>query len=297
MAFIQGAVLGVRPLWLPQYFVPLLGCLMGNIISGISLGLTTLLEEFLSDHDQLEVSLAMGATRWEACESLVQRSLVAALTPMMNQMSVVGLVSVPGLMAGMLLQGASPLQAAVYQVILMGIIGMTALCCSALLALMSLLRIVDSCHRFVPGCLKRTNRDSGIVVYVESKLASVANACVSFCMRVFHVCCQRRPRQRWQALRRDPDRGLEVNAHMPGSHAPLPMFMGGGMSSTSARLSRGLVASVSREPSVPHPMMHLEDADDAGSSYASTFFSDENDPQAPVIGMSRSQGSGSVQYK
>ena len=39
-------VVRTQPWWLPQYFIPVLGMLLGNAISGVSVGLTTLLEEF-----------------------------------------------------------------------------------------------------------------------------------------------------------------------------------------------------------------------------------------------------------
>lgn len=38
----------------------------------------------------------MGANRFEATKGVIQRSLHVALIPMINQMSVVGIVSIPG---------------------------------------------------------------------------------------------------------------------------------------------------------------------------------------------------------
>ena len=40
--------------------------------------------------------LSLGATRMEAAKPLIQRSLATALQPSLNQMSTVGLVSIPG---------------------------------------------------------------------------------------------------------------------------------------------------------------------------------------------------------
>jgi hypothetical protein len=44
--------------------------------------------------------LAMGASRYEATADLVGRSIRLAMTPLLNTMSVVGLVSIPGMMTG-----------------------------------------------------------------------------------------------------------------------------------------------------------------------------------------------------
>lgn len=46
--------------------------------------------------DQIERLLSMGATRMEATADLVGRSIKLAMTPLLNTMSVVGLVSIPG---------------------------------------------------------------------------------------------------------------------------------------------------------------------------------------------------------
>ena len=41
-------IIQIHPWYQPQYFIPVLGMLLGNAISGISVGLSTLLEELSS---------------------------------------------------------------------------------------------------------------------------------------------------------------------------------------------------------------------------------------------------------
>lgn len=60
--------------------------------------------------------LALGATRYEAALPLIQKAFSTAMTPLLNMMNLVGLVSIPGMMTGQLLSGAYPMQAALYQV-------------------------------------------------------------------------------------------------------------------------------------------------------------------------------------
>lgn len=38
-------VVRTQPWWMPQYFIPILGMMLGNAISGVSVGLSALLEE------------------------------------------------------------------------------------------------------------------------------------------------------------------------------------------------------------------------------------------------------------
>lgn len=51
--------------------------------------------------------LALGASRWEALHGTLQAGALAAVMPVLDQMSVMGLVAMPGLMAGQLLSGVS----------------------------------------------------------------------------------------------------------------------------------------------------------------------------------------------
>jgi hypothetical protein len=46
----------------------------------------------------------------EATRETMQRCLVLALTPVLNQMSVMGVVSIPGMMTGQILGGTVPSQ-------------------------------------------------------------------------------------------------------------------------------------------------------------------------------------------
>ena len=58
--------------------------------------------------DSIEGLLALGANRWEASGAAIRRAAKMALTPMLNMMSVMGVVSIPGMMTGQILAGADP---------------------------------------------------------------------------------------------------------------------------------------------------------------------------------------------
>jgi ABC-type iron transport system FetAB permease component len=89
---------------------------LGNTISGISVGLGVVIDELSAGANRVEKLLALGATRWEATRAPVRRAVRLAMTPLLNQMSVVGLVSIPGMMTGQILAGSDPSDAARYQV-------------------------------------------------------------------------------------------------------------------------------------------------------------------------------------
>lgn len=70
--------------------------------------LSTQILSFAAGKDRVEYLLSLGATRWEATKALMQRCVRTALTPIVNQLNVVGIVSIPGMMTGQILGGSDP---------------------------------------------------------------------------------------------------------------------------------------------------------------------------------------------
>lgn len=149
-------VIQVDPWYEPQYFIPLLGMVLGNTLTGISLSLDTFLERLLSKKSQIEMDLAHGASRWEASRSIIAESARRGMIPMINSMMVVGLVSLPGMMTGQILAGADPLQAVKYQIVVMFMLAAaSALGCIGILLLANR-RMFDQCHRLQSDLIRKT---------------------------------------------------------------------------------------------------------------------------------------------
>ena len=108
-----------QPWYNPHYLIPLLGMVLGNTLNGLSLGLDRFMEGLRSGRDQVETDLALGATRWEACQAVVRDAIRVAMIPTINSMMVMGLVSLPGMMTGQILQGAAPAAAVRYQIVIL----------------------------------------------------------------------------------------------------------------------------------------------------------------------------------
>ncbi|MEM8558176.1 MAG: iron export ABC transporter permease subunit FetB [Bacteroidota bacterium] len=111
-------ILRVDPWFDPQYLIPLLGMLLGNALTGISLALDRLMEGAVRNRPQIEALLALGATRWEAGRSEVVEALRTGMIPIINSMMVSGVVSLPGMMTGQILAGADPADAVRYQILI-----------------------------------------------------------------------------------------------------------------------------------------------------------------------------------
>jgi putative ABC transport system permease protein len=142
-------IVPVRPWYSPQYAIPLLGMILGNTLNGISLGLDRLGGELAARRGQVETLLALGATRWEAARQPVQQAVRTGMIPIINSMMVVGIVSLPGMMTGQILAGASPLEAVKYQIVIMFLIASGTALGTVGVVLLSYLRLFDSDHQFL----------------------------------------------------------------------------------------------------------------------------------------------------
>ncbi len=123
-----------QPWHSPQVVIPLLGMVLGNSLTGISLGLDRFLSDLRGRRDEVELHLSLGGTRWEACRDAFANATRTAMIPILNTMSVAGVVSLPGMMTGQLLAGAPPIQAVQYQIMIMFVIA-AAIAIGVMLAL------------------------------------------------------------------------------------------------------------------------------------------------------------------
>lgn len=135
------------PWYDPRYALPLLGMILGNIMSGISLGLYGLLNGAARERAAIEAQLMLGATRWQATLPVIREALRNALMPIINAMAASGIVSFPGMMTGQILAGADPMEAVKYQMLILFLIaGGTALgSVSAVVG--GIYRLTDTRHR------------------------------------------------------------------------------------------------------------------------------------------------------
>ncbi|KAK4684718.1 UDP-glucose/iron transport system permease protein, partial [Tremellales sp. Uapishka_1] len=152
-ATIPISIIGTRfamsqiPFWQPDQYVPIIGMILGNAISAIGVGMNSVQKEFAENRDKVETYLAMGATRFEATKPLAVEALKLALLPTINQLSVIGLISIPGMMTGAIVGGKSVEQAARLQMIIMFMISASSALSVLIALLFALTTLVDSNHR------------------------------------------------------------------------------------------------------------------------------------------------------
>jgi len=110
------------PWWDARYAIPLLGMVLGNAMSGVSLALNTLTSAAVRERAAIEAQLALGRTLWTALRPVLRHALRTGLMPTINSMAATGVVALPGMMTGQILSGIDPSEAVKYQILIMFLI-------------------------------------------------------------------------------------------------------------------------------------------------------------------------------
>jgi len=151
------AIVQVKPWYRPQYAIPLLGMMLGNTLNGIALGLDRFGSELDARRDQVEAMLALGANSWEAARVPIRDAIRTGMIPILNAMTIAGLVSLPGMMTGQLLAGIEPVQAVKYQIVIMFLIASGTAGGTVGVVLLSYRRLFNRYHQFVSRMLEKNH--------------------------------------------------------------------------------------------------------------------------------------------
>lgn len=108
--------------WAITSLIPVGSMLIANSMNSNSLALERFRSEVTSNVGQIEAALSLGASANETVNPYVQNAFRASLIPALDNLKSLGIVWIPGLMAGMLLSGSPPIYAAIYQFVVISMI-------------------------------------------------------------------------------------------------------------------------------------------------------------------------------
>lgn len=100
----------------PAQMVPITGMLVGNSMSIIGLSFRNLQTLFRDQRQMVNEKLALGADVKLASRTIIKEAISISIQPTIDSTRTVGLVLLPGMMSGMILAGAPPMQAIMYQI-------------------------------------------------------------------------------------------------------------------------------------------------------------------------------------
>lgn len=102
----------------PRYLIPLAALLLTHGINVSTLAGDRFLRLVQQHQLDIETHLSLGATPQQAIAAYRQQAMKAGLTPTLNTLTTLGLVTIPTFMNGQLLGGINPLEAASYQILI-----------------------------------------------------------------------------------------------------------------------------------------------------------------------------------
>jgi putative ABC transport system permease protein len=119
LGYINLLILQPEPWFAPRYLIPLGGIILASSMNVAAIAGERLVKTIDSSHLEIETHLSLGATPQQATAKYRQEAIKAAMSPTINQMMLVGMVTLPGVFSGELLGGVKPGEAASYQIIIL----------------------------------------------------------------------------------------------------------------------------------------------------------------------------------
>lgn len=148
--YFLGLVLQLDNVFSAQYFIPIMGILLGNMLSVNVVALETFYSDVQREHHTYYYLLGNGATRFEATSPFLRRAVIKAFSPCIANMAVLGVVSLPGTMIGQILGGSLPGVAVKYQMMITVITVAASMLSLMITVTLSSRKSFDSYGRLLP---------------------------------------------------------------------------------------------------------------------------------------------------
>jgi len=127
VCFFIMVIVGVS-IFNPRYTIPISGMIIGNAMTGVSLGVKTFNENTRAQTGKIDALINIGATPQKILTPFANQAIETALLPTLNTMLGMGIISLPGMMTGQIISGTMPMTAILYQIaILIAISAVTCL--------------------------------------------------------------------------------------------------------------------------------------------------------------------------
>lgn len=103
--------------YVPSQIVPISGMIISNAMVALGLCYRQMITDFQSRRDEVETRLALGADVLPASIDIIRAAIRTGMLPTIDSAKTLGIVSLPGMMTGLILAGVSPVQAIRYQIL------------------------------------------------------------------------------------------------------------------------------------------------------------------------------------
>ncbi len=134
----QGILLGFK-ITSPtaQYIIPISGMIVGNAMVLSILFLNRFMSEVKQNENVIELVLCLGGTPKQAIHKQLITSIQSSVIPTIEQQKTIGLVQLPGMMSGQIIGGADPIEAVLFQILIVFMLLTSATMTSVILGFLS----------------------------------------------------------------------------------------------------------------------------------------------------------------
>ncbi|MEB7806802.1 iron export ABC transporter permease subunit FetB [Mammaliicoccus fleurettii] len=120
-----------------QYIIPISGMIIGNSMVLSILFLNRFMSEIKQNDNIIELILCLGGTPKQAIHKQLITSIQSSVIPTIEQQKTIGLVQLPGMMSGQIIAGADPLEAVLFQILIVFMLLTSATMTSVILGFLS----------------------------------------------------------------------------------------------------------------------------------------------------------------
>lgn len=100
----------------PYQIIPIGGMIISNAMVALGLCFNQMNSDFKNKSEEVETKLSLGADILPSSIEIIRNSIKTGMLPTIDSMKTLGIVSLPGMMTGLILAGTSPINAVRYQI-------------------------------------------------------------------------------------------------------------------------------------------------------------------------------------
>jgi len=100
----------------PFQIIPISGMIISNSMVALGLCYKQISSDFKNKREEIETKLSLGADILPSSIGIIRDSIKTGMLPTIDSAKTLGIVSLPGMMTGLILAGVSPVEAIKYQI-------------------------------------------------------------------------------------------------------------------------------------------------------------------------------------
>ena len=100
----------------PFQIIPISGMIISNSMVALGLCYKQITSDFKNKREEIETKLSLGADILPSSIGIIRDSIKTGMLPTIDSAKTLGIVSLPGMMTGLILAGVSPVEAIKYQI-------------------------------------------------------------------------------------------------------------------------------------------------------------------------------------